>query len=57
MIRILSFVIFVFLLAAGFAWLADRPGELAVTWQGMQYEVSLLVATTAIVVPAQVTRA
>lgn len=50
MIRILSFVIFVFLLAAGFAWLADRPGELAVTWQGMQYEVSLLVATTAVVV-------
>ena len=50
MIRILSFVIFVFLLAAGFAWLADRPGELSVTWQGMQYQVTLLVAVTAIVV-------
>ena len=50
MIRILSYVIFVFLLAAGFAWLADRPGELSVTWQGMLYEVSLLVAVTAIAI-------
>ena len=49
MIRILSYVILIFLLAAGFAWLADRPGELSVTWQGMQYQVTLLVAVTAIV--------
>ncbi|MGB8819456.1 MAG: heme biosynthesis HemY N-terminal domain-containing protein [Rhizobiaceae bacterium] len=49
MIRILSYVILIFVLAAGFAWLADRPGELSVTWQGMQYQVTLLVAVTAIV--------
>ncbi len=49
MIRILSFVILIFLLAAGFAWLADRPGEMSLTWQGMQYQVSLQVAVTAIV--------
>ena len=45
-----SFPASFFLLAAGFAWLADRPGELSVTWQGMQYQVTLLVAVTAIVI-------
>lgn len=49
MIRILSFVLLVFLLAWGFAWLADRPGDLVVTWQGMQYQISLLVAVSAMV--------
>jgi HemY protein len=48
MIRIVSYVILLFLIAAGFAWLADRPGEMTVTWQGMQYQVTLQVAVTAI---------
>ena len=48
MIRIITYVILLFLIAAGFAWLADRPGELTVTWQGMQYQVTLQVAVTAI---------
>ncbi len=48
MIRILFFVILVFALAAGFAWLADRPGDLVITWQNMRYEVTLLVAATAL---------
>jgi HemY protein len=47
MIRILFFVLLVFALAAGFAWLADRPGDLVITWQNMRYEVTLLVAATA----------
>ena len=34
MIRALIVVAFVFLVAAGFAWLAERPGNLALTWQG-----------------------
>ncbi len=49
MIRILGFVLLVFALAAGFAWLADRPGDLVVTWQGMRHEVSLLAAAVALV--------
>ena len=49
MIRILTYVILVFLLAWGFAWLADRPGDMVITWQGVQYQVSLLVAVSAMV--------
>lgn len=49
MIRILTYVLIVFALAWGFAWLADRPGDLVLSWQGTQYEVSLLVAACAIV--------
>ena len=48
MIRILAFVVLVFALAFGFSWLADRPGDLVITWQNTRYEVSLLVAATAL---------
>ena len=44
MIRLLIFVIFVLALGAGFAWLADRPGDVVITWQGQQIEMSLMVA-------------
>lgn len=49
MLRILIYVAIVFALALGFAWLADRPGVLQLTWQGTEYEVSLLVALVAAV--------
>lgn len=49
MIRILTYVALIFLLAWGFAWLADRPGEMMISWQGMEYQVSLMVAVAAIV--------
>lgn len=48
MIRILFFLIFVFALAAGFAWLADRPGDMVVNFAGYQYQVSLMVAAVAV---------
>lgn len=48
MIRILFFLIFVFALAFGFAWLADRPGEMVVTFGGYQYQISLMVAAVTI---------
>jgi len=48
-IRILSFILIVFLIGLGFAWLADRPGDLVLTWGGMRYEVSLIVAAGALV--------
>jgi HemY protein len=49
MIRILLFLIVVFALGLGFAWLADRPGDMVVTLDGYQYQVSLMVAAVAIV--------
>jgi HemY protein len=49
MIRILVFALFVLALAAGFAWLADRPGELSIVWQGQRADMSLMVAATLVV--------
>lgn len=49
MMRILFFFVVVLLLGVGFAWLADRPGDLVLTFAGMQYKVSLMVAATSIV--------
>ena len=48
MIRILFFLAVVFLLGLGFAWLADRPGDMVVTFSGYQYQVSLMVAAVTI---------
>lgn len=49
MIRILFFLAAVFALGLGFAWLADRPGELVVTISGLQIQASLMVAAVALV--------
>lgn len=54
MIRIFTYVVIVFALAVGFAWLADRPGALHLTWQGYEIETSLLVAAIAIVLAVTV---
>ncbi|MEO9336293.1 heme biosynthesis protein HemY [Mesorhizobium sp. SB112] len=48
MIRILFFLIVVFALGLGFAWLADRPGLMVVTFDGYQYQISLMVAAVAV---------
>ncbi|HWJ71576.1 MAG TPA: heme biosynthesis HemY N-terminal domain-containing protein [Kaistia sp.] len=48
MIRILVYIALVFAAAAGFAWLADRPGEITLAWQGYQVSTSLMVAAVAI---------
>jgi HemY protein len=49
MIRILFFLLVVFALGLGFSWLADRPGDMVVTFAGYQYQVSLMVAAVAVV--------
>jgi HemY protein len=49
MIRVALFLIFVAVVALGFVWLADRPGDVAVTWQGQQHETSVMVAAVALV--------
>lgn len=48
MLRILFFLLVVFGLGIGFAWLADRPGDMVVTFDGYQYQVSLMVAAVAV---------
>lgn len=48
MIRILFFLLVVFLLGLGFAWLADRPGDMVVTFSGYEYEVKLITAAVAV---------
>ena len=44
MIRIILFLAALAGLALGLSWLADRPGELVLTWQDTRIETSLLVA-------------
>ena len=49
MVRVLVYVVIVFLLAVGLAWLADRPGALLLTWQGYEIRTSLMVAAVTLV--------
>jgi HemY protein len=46
MIRILLYLLAVFAIGLGLAWLADRPGDMVVTFEGYRYQASLLVAVT-----------
>ena len=48
MIRIILFLISVLVVAWGFAWVADRPGEIAITWMGYRVETSVIVAAFAV---------
>jgi HemY protein len=48
MIRIILFLVSITVIAAGFAWIADRPGEVAITWMGYSIETSVMVAAFAI---------
>ncbi|HZP71353.1 MAG TPA: heme biosynthesis HemY N-terminal domain-containing protein [Pseudolabrys sp.] len=48
MIRTILFLISVTVIAWGFAWVADRPGEVAVTWMGYRVETSVAVAALAV---------
>ena len=54
MIRVIVFLIAVGVLALGAAWLADRPGDLIVTWQGMRMKTSPLVMAAALLVAVAV---
>ena len=48
MIRIVLFLISVLIIARGFSWVADRPGEIAITWMGYRVETSVMVAAFAV---------
>ncbi|NVO16826.1 MAG: heme biosynthesis protein HemY [Rhodoplanes sp.] len=48
MIRVLLFLVAVTALSFGAVWLADRPGDVAITWLGYQLETSIMVALAAL---------
>ena len=48
MIRVVLYLALVALLACGAAWIADRPGEVAITWQGWRIETSVMVTVVAV---------
>jgi HemY protein len=50
MIRVVLFLLTVAVLATGFVWLADRPGDVAITWMGYHIDTSVMVAALAILV-------
>src|SRR5579884_2860800 len=49
MLRVVLFLIALGLVAAGFAWLADRPGDIVLTWQGYRIETSLMVVVVGLI--------
>jgi len=52
MIRLLTFLVLLAVAAAGFAWVADRPGEVSIIWLGQQYETSVAVALLGVLLTA-----
>ena len=49
MVRVITFLLAVAVLAAGFVWVADRPGDVAITWMGYRIETSVMVAALALI--------
>src|SRR5438094_781868 len=52
MIRVIIYLIVLAGLAYGAVWLAERPGEVAITWQGERIDTSVMVAAAAVVAVA-----
>jgi HemY protein len=52
MVRVLLYLFVFACLAAGAVWLADRPGEVSVLWQGYRIETSVAIAAIGVVVLA-----
>jgi HemY protein len=48
MIRILVFLALILAATFGLGWLADRPGDIVLTWQGQRIEFSLMTALAGI---------
>ncbi|MFK8249955.1 heme biosynthesis protein HemY [Ancylobacter terrae] len=48
MIRLVVYLLALAALAFGIAWLADRPGEITILWQGWRIETSVMVAAAAL---------
>jgi HemY protein len=52
MIRVITYLLVIGLLAFGAVWLADRPGDVAITWLGHRIETSVMVLAIAVVAVA-----
>jgi HemY protein len=52
MIRVLVFLSIVCAVAVGVVWLANRPGDVAITWQGWRIETSVMVLTVVVALTA-----
>jgi HemY protein len=50
MTRVILFLASVAVVAAGVAWIADRPGEVSITWMGYRIETSMMVGAFAVAV-------
>ena len=48
MIRVVIYLLIVGVLAAAFVWLADRPGDVLITWQGQRIKTSVMVLVVAV---------
>ena len=48
MIRVVVYLVIVGFLALGAVWLADRPGEVVITWEGRHFDTSVMVLTMAV---------
>jgi HemY protein len=48
MIRVVIFLIAIVVMALGAAWLADRPGEVAISWLGWRIETSVAMLAIAV---------
>ena len=49
MVRLLLFLVLLALAAYGLAWLAENPGDVALTFHGVEYDVSLMVGIAIVV--------
>ena len=47
MIRVVIYFVIIGIVAIGAAWLADRPGDVVITWQGQRIETSVMVLVVA----------
>src|SRR5271154_5811770 len=54
MFRLLIFLVALALAAWGLSWLADNPGTVTVTWRGVEYHLSLMLALAAVLALAVV---
>ncbi len=55
MIRVLVYLVIVAVLAFGAVWFAERPGDVAITWQGRRIDTSVMVLAAAVAAVAVAT--
>ncbi len=48
-LKVLFFLALILAAGFGFSWIADRPGDISLVWEGQSYQTTLLVAVTALV--------